>query len=93
LTLPPNVVTALNLDPVARVPIRLGDNRQESLPSYEAYARWQNRLFSIRVLEVDGPTLIGTALLRGCRLEIEYRDGGAVHVTPLEAIPEVSDDR
>jgi clan AA aspartic protease len=83
LMLPPAVITALNLDPLVQAPFILADNSRRTLPAYQGFIQWQGQLIRVRVLEVEAPPLIGTALLRGCRLEIEFRDGGAVQITPL----------
>ena len=52
--------------------------------SYEAEILWDGRKRPLRVLALDGDPLIGTALLKGYNLEVEFEVGGAV---TLEARP------
>jgi clan AA aspartic protease len=81
LSLPASVITSLALSPLAARTVRLADQSTRSLNTYEAEVLWVGQRRALRVLELDGDPLIGTALLKGFQLAVEFVDGGSVAIT------------
>jgi clan AA aspartic protease len=80
LSLPMPVITALALSPLASRTVRLADRSTRVLNTYEANVLWDGRRHTHRVLVLDGDPLIGTALLKGYNLAVEFVDGGVVAI-------------
>lgn len=72
LTLPLSVIMALELNPLAARLVTLGDASQRVLDFYEAEVVWDDKRQTIQVLCVEGEPLIGTSLLKGYKLEIDF---------------------
>ena len=83
LTLPFAVITTLALTPLASRSVILGDASRRVLDFYEAEVIWDDQRQSIPILCVEGVPLIGTALLKGCRMEAEFFVGGQVQISVL----------
>jgi clan AA aspartic protease len=84
LSLPLAVVTALSLSPLASRSVRLGDASRKVLNFYRARIHWDGQVRTVRVLCVEEDPLIGTGLLEGFDLKVEFVAGGRV---TLEARP------
>lgn len=80
LTLPLSVIMALELNPLAARLVTLGDASQRVLDFYEAEVVWDDKRQTIQVLCVEGEPLIGTSLLKGYKLEIDFVVSGQVVV-------------
>lgn len=83
LSLPLSTVTALALQPSASRMVTLGDASQRVFDFYTAYIHWEGQVQRIRVLCREGSPLVGTALLQGYKLEVDFTTGGVVTLTPL----------
>jgi clan AA aspartic protease len=83
LTLPIATITALALTPDVTRRVRLADTTRRVLNCFAAEILWAGQRRRILVLEVEGDPLVGTALLDGHRLEIDFVDGDAVSINPL----------
>jgi len=83
LTLPMAIVTALALPPDVSRRVRLADASRRVLNCYAAELLWDGQRRQVVVLSVEGDPLVGTALLDGCHLEIDFADGGPVSTRPL----------
>jgi clan AA aspartic protease len=83
LSMPRALVTAAALPRLAPRSVTLGDLSQRVLDFYDAHVHWDGQRRKIRVLCVDGDPLLGTALLKGYKLDAEFRSGGSVTITPL----------
>ncbi len=83
LTLPLSVIFDLEL-PFAGVTIaELGDGSLMQADTFRALALWGGDELEVRVLEAEGGVLLGMSLLRGHRLTMDVKDGGAVTIEPL----------
>jgi clan AA aspartic protease len=83
LTLPPQVVTVLKLPPYSTTLARLADGSQYSIPIHAARIRWDNREQLVPVLATGIRPLLGTALLQGFCLTVEFVNDGIVKVEKL----------
>lgn len=78
LSLPMALVTALALPPLAPSLVRLGDTSRKVMNFYSADVLWDGQRRKIKVLTVEGDPLVGTALLKGYNLNVNFVDGGDV---------------
>jgi clan AA aspartic protease len=83
LSLPKAVVAAASLSRSAPRSVTLGDGSQRVLDFYSADVHWDGQRRKIRVLCIEGDPLLGTALLKGYKLDADFADGGFVSITPL----------
>jgi clan AA aspartic protease len=80
LTLPPTVITALQL-PFDRTEIyTLGDSREVAFDLYRAVVHWDGQNRDIFVLATDCNPLVGMAILHGYTLFLDVIDGGEVRI-------------
>ena len=84
LSLPMAIVDALSLPQAASREVTLGDASRKVFAFYNAEVLWNGQRRKVRVLCVEGDPLLGTALLRGYKLEADFVEGGSVVV---EALP------
>jgi clan AA aspartic protease len=83
LTLPAMMVSALALPTLAAREVTLGDTSRKVLDFYRAEIEWDRQRQAIAVLCVEGDPLLGTALLKGYKLEADFVVGGLVQVTTV----------
>ncbi len=83
LTLPAMLVSALALPTLAAREVTLGDTSRKVLDCYRAEIEWDGQRQAIAVLCVEGAPLLGTALLKGYKLEADFVVGGLVQVSTL----------
>jgi clan AA aspartic protease len=83
LTLPPQVVAVMNLPLYTTTLARLADGSQYSIPIHAARIRWDNKEQLVPVLATGIKPLLGTALLQGFCLTVEFVDGGRVKVEKM----------
>ena len=83
LSLPLSMVTVLALQPSASRMVTLGDASQRVFDFHTASIHWEGQVRRIRVLCIEGSPLVGTALLQGYKLEVDFTIGGVVTLTPL----------
>jgi clan AA aspartic protease len=84
LTLPPQAVNAMNLPPRANTPATLADGSQVLFSIHLATIVWDNVEKIVPILASGNKPLLGTAMMRGYHLEIDFEDNGLV---TLEKIP------
>ncbi len=84
LSLPMAIVDALSLPQAASREVTLGDASRKVFAFYNAEVLWDGQRHKVRVLCVEGDPLLGTALLRGYKLEADFVEGGSV---VIEALP------
>lgn len=84
LTLPATSIAALGLRWLRSGRMLLADGTEALFDVYEAIIPWDGYPRSIRIDEVSGVPLVGTAFLAGTQLQVEFRVGGAV---TIQAIP------
>ena len=78
LTLPTEFIERLGLRSVADLPMVLADGSENEYPFYRGNVLWHNRLRSAAIIALDADPLLGTRMLMGSRLTVEFRDGGEV---------------
>lgn len=84
LTLPPAMVSALNLPFLRRIPAHLADGSTIFLSVYSATIVWDRAPRDVEVLATTGrQPLLGTLLLDGYTLTVDFEDGGTVTIDPL----------
>ncbi|MBC8139398.1 MAG: clan AA aspartic protease [Fibrella sp.] len=83
LCLPAPAVVALGLPFQFDFPASLADGSQVLLPVHEATILWNDSEQKVHVLATGNRPLIGTALLDGAELVIQFAEGGLVTVEPL----------
>ncbi|MCX5981527.1 MAG: clan AA aspartic protease [Nostocales cyanobacterium LacPavin_0920_SED1_MAG_38_18] len=84
LTLPPQAVSAMNLPLYSTTLARLADGRETLLSIHLATIVWDNREKVVPILASGFKPLLGTALMAGYHLEIDFEENGLVS---LEQIP------
>ena len=83
LTLPPAIVTALNLPFLRRISANLADGSTIFLSVYIATIVWDGTPRDVEVLATGRQPLLGTLLLNGYQLTADFEDGGTVTIDPL----------
>jgi clan AA aspartic protease len=83
LTLPTQVVAVMNLPLYTTTLARLADGSQQSIPIHAARIRWDNREQLVPVLATGTKPFLGTALLTGFCLTVEFVDDGMVKVEKM----------
>jgi clan AA aspartic protease len=83
LCLPPEAVALLNLPFRYDLPANLADNSQVMLPLHKAMILWNGEEREARVFATGRRPLIGTALLDGYELVIQFTQGGLVTIDEL----------
>ena len=84
LTLPPQAVSAMNLPLYSSTPARLADGSEALLPIHLATIVWDNIEKVVPILASGYKPLLGTALMGGYHLEIDFTNNRLVS---LEKIP------
>ena len=80
LTLPTEFIEQLGLRRVGRRTASLADGSENEYHRYSGEILWRDRLRRVSIIALDADPLIGTQLLTGCRLTVEFRDGGDVEI-------------
>ena len=80
LTLPPQAIRLMNLPFYSSVSARLADNSESLLPIHLATILWDNEEKVVPVLATGLKPLLGTSLLKGFRLEIDFEINGLVSI-------------
>jgi clan AA aspartic protease len=83
LTLPSAIVIALSLPRLIPGSVILANGTQRPVHFFRADVLWDGQLRQVRILCDDADPLIGTALLQGHHLGIDFVAGGAVAITAL----------
>lgn len=80
LTLPPDAITALGLPFHQRITSRLADGSRKMTDVYRATVEWDGAVLNVAVLAMGNPPLLGTSLLAGYNLSIDFLDRGDVQI-------------
>ena len=83
LTLPPEVISLLDLESRGRTDVTLAGGARELWNTWRGQVLWHDRPRTIRILESRGPPLLGTQLLEDSELTIQVRAGGEVVIEEL----------
>jgi predicted aspartyl protease len=84
LTLPIAQVSALGLSFRSRIVSQLANGSLQTIDAHSAILHWDMNLVQIRVQAVGTTPLLGTRLMAGHELKVQFVPGGAV---TLERIP------
>lgn len=90
LTLPRTTIEELDLTFVGPARAALGDGNEVTMDLFLASVQWEDGLRDVLVLETDGGTLIGMAMLGGCRVVMDVEEGGGVSIESLSRIQEAN---
>jgi clan AA aspartic protease len=83
LVLPPAAIAALGLPYRTHVTAKLADNTRRRAAVHVATILWEGEERDVAVLALDGRPLVGTALLAGYHLDVDFADGGVVTIERL----------
>ncbi len=83
LTLPPQAVSAMNLPLYSSTQARLADGSETLLSIHLATIVWDNLEKIVPILASGYKPLLGTALMEGYHLEIDFEDNGLVSLEKL----------
>jgi clan AA aspartic protease len=80
LTLPLQAIRLMNLPLYSSVSVRLADNSESLLPIHLATILWDGEEKVVPILATGLKPLLGTSLLKGFRLEIDFDANGLVSI-------------
>lgn len=83
ISLPPDIVEALNLPWLYEVPMLLAGDVRVPFDAHTGWLEWDGEWREVEVLKADGDPLIGMSLLLGYRLCLDVLDGGPVTIEKL----------
>ena len=83
LLLPSRIVQMLGLKQQDSVGMRMADGSLVNVPVYAASLDWHGTSRPVNVLASGKQPLLGTSLLNGSRLTVDYVVGGPVTIEPL----------
>jgi clan AA aspartic protease len=83
LCLPPEVVAVLGLPFEYNMRVNLADNSNVAVQVHTATILWNAEARDIRVLATGSRPLLGTALLDGYELVVQFTEGGLVIIEEL----------
>lgn len=83
ISLPPDMVDALNLPWLYEVPMFLAGDVRVPFDAHTGWLGWDGEWREVEVLKADGDPLIGMSLLLGYRLCLDVLDGGPVTIEKL----------
>ena len=83
LTLPPDWIDALGLPQSGEESVSLADGRVIVVPMYVGYVLLDDQAYEVDVAMAQTDPLVGTALLWGFSLHVEFEASGRVEVEPL----------
>jgi clan AA aspartic protease len=82
LALPSGVIEQLGLVPIDILNVTLANSARASMPKYNANVSWQERLIEVEVLQTNGESAIGMALLENSIVTLQVWDGGDISIEP-----------
>ncbi len=83
LCLPAKAVSLMGLPFLYELPSRLADHSQVSLPMHDATIIWNGEERNVYVLATGQRPLLGTALLAGFELVIQFTEKGLVTIESI----------
>lgn len=85
LALPLETIAQLNLPFELELDSVLADGNAVPTPVHSATILWQNKRINVAILGLGERPLLGTALLAGYRLTVDFLESGQVTVLPITA--------
>jgi clan AA aspartic protease len=86
LSLPPDLITQLNLKWKRRGRAILGDGSECVFNVYQAVVVWDGSPLTIPVDEADSDPLIGMSLMEGYQLKVQIFEGGLVELSKVNTV-------
>lgn len=83
LSINPEIISALNLEPVGSLTVELADGTVRDVNYYPLYIEWLGADRFIMAQEGSGPPLVGMILLLDCELNITVQYQAAVTIKPI----------
>jgi clan AA aspartic protease len=83
LTLPPALISALNLPHRSQVGIQLGDGTIRRFDTYDVEVEWDGVWLNAAATEIDATPLLGVGILSDHQVFIEFVRGGVVDITRI----------
>jgi len=82
ITLSATTIASLQLPFLTTRRARLADGTLHPVKVYNAQVVWEGQPRLVEVEEVEGQPLLGTHLLKGCEVHVEFVNAGAVTIQP-----------
>jgi clan AA aspartic protease len=86
LTLPKTAIEELDLSFVGPTRAALGDGNEVNMDLFLGVVQWEGGPRDVLVLETEGGTLVGMALLGGYRVIMDVEEGGMISIESLAKI-------
>jgi clan AA aspartic protease len=86
LSLPPDLISELNLKWKRRGRAILGDGTECVFDVYEAVLVWDGNMLTIPIDEADSEPLVGMSLMEGYQLTVQVFEGGDVELSKVGAV-------
>jgi clan AA aspartic protease len=86
LSLPPSLISQLNLRWKRRGRAILGDGSECIFNVYEAVVVWDGVLLTIPIDEADSEPLVGMSLMEGYQLIVQVFEGGRVELSKVNTV-------
>ncbi len=86
LSLPPDLISQLNLKWKRRGRAILGDGSECIFNVYEAVLVWDGNLLTIPIDEADSEPLVGMSLMEGYQLMVQVFEGGRVELSKIASV-------
>jgi clan AA aspartic protease len=83
LTLPPQAISVMNLPLYSSIPVRLADGSQTLLSLHLGTIVWDNAEQVVPILASGYKPLLGTAMMEGHHIEIDFEDNGLVSLEKI----------
>lgn len=80
LTLPMTAISEMELPFIRRIPANLADDSTIVLDVYMASIIWNDTLIEVEVLATGQRPLVGTLLLEGYELSVQFTEGRMVNI-------------
>jgi len=90
LSLPPQAVSVMNLPLHSSTRARLADGSQVILSIHLATIVWDNVEKAVFILASGNKPLLGTAMMKGYHLGINFEDNGLVSLEKIQGVNEIS---
>jgi clan AA aspartic protease len=92
LTLPPEIISKLDLPWSGSDTVTLGDGSETLFDIYSARIIWDGQLREIDIAESETEPLIGMGLLYGYKLQIEVIERGIVTIIAIAVVQNFGDE-
>jgi clan AA aspartic protease len=86
LSLPPDLISQLNLKWKRRGRAILGDGSECVFNVYEAVLVWDGSFLTIPIDEADSEPLVGMSLMEGYQLMVQVFEGGRVELSKVATV-------